>query len=414
MGMKYGNDDGGQAHDGYPKKTSSALAVKDSSKKNQGGVKEQADSLIDLVLGGEDPTELMDNTIAQIKEQNLEEGGAGPYPIGSRVKVNTGGTFEKVGGGTIAIPKGAVVSVVNPFLGEKGTDKLVLLADGKTKALVPLAVLGESEGWLSEQMGPKGHEVPGATGKPSATPSKPVGSSLPSDLPAAQKKGSMKPAAQTSSTAVGDAAPTDDKSAQSKGSSTPAGLNPSKALEHHNEVLQALDMMLENCTDAEFRTITNFRKLFDESKDMDLLNKVHPMLFSEDEQYSISDLNSIMQEFSEQDDNGNGNDKNGKKKTMPNPFNKKKDKKDQKPPMKMGSEDESVDEKGDKKPFPGAPPFGSKKKDKEKKEAQSDHQSPQGKPGKNPTPPGLKESEVKSAMSSIFSRIDEDVQSNLR
>jgi hypothetical protein len=100
--------------------------------------RDQINGLIDLVLQGEDPSELTVNVMEEIAEGY----GNGPYPIGSSVKLNQSWSGEDIEGKSLSLNKGSVVSIVHSNLGKTGHDKMVLL-NGKTKAIVPLKVLGE-------------------------------------------------------------------------------------------------------------------------------------------------------------------------------------------------------------------------------------------------------------------------------
>jgi len=61
---------------------------------------------------------------------------------GSPVKVNKATTGELLGGGSVAIPEGSVVTVVGVGGGPSGVDHQVMLQDGR-QAVVPFADLGE-------------------------------------------------------------------------------------------------------------------------------------------------------------------------------------------------------------------------------------------------------------------------------
>lgn len=124
-------------------------------------IEEQVDGLIDLVLDGVDADDLIENVYDEIKEGE----GSGPFPIGSKVKINTSWSGQTVEGKNVSVSRGDVVSIVAPNLGEHGQDKMVLLADGMTRVVVPYAILGENIEEQDLKKGPKGHEVPAMKGK---------------------------------------------------------------------------------------------------------------------------------------------------------------------------------------------------------------------------------------------------------
>ena len=292
--MGYGNHDGSDTHDGYPRKTAATLAVKDQSKVTSGPLKseDQADALIAMVLAGEDPSKLMNDAISQIDEGQ----GGGPFPIGSGVRVNAATTAEKVGGGSVALKQGDTVYVVQTNLGEHGTDKMVLLSDGSTRVIVPLAALGEAD----ISTGPSGHEVPSAKGKETVKPSNPQGQKDPKDIPSAQSAGSSAASSHPSTPQVA-AAPKDDKSAQKAGASAARGLNPSKAVEAKAEILQNLDMMLDGNEDAgAYMRVNELRRKVESlnpevQKQIDALGMLHVMLFDKDQEYPFEQLETVVE-----------------------------------------------------------------------------------------------------------------------
>lgn len=425
--MGYGNDDGGQTHDGYPKKTAASLTVKDQSKVTTGPLKkesaDQAMSLIDLVLAGADPGQVMSDTISQIDEGQ----GGGPYPIGSGVRINQAYTAEKVGGGTQVVKQGDTVYVVQTNLGEHGTDKMVLLSDGSTKVIVPLSALGEAD----VSTGPSGHEVTPASGSSSSADSKPVGASGVTDNKSAQSKGSSS-ASSHPSTAQGQSQPGDNAAAQKKGSGTAAGLNPSKAVEARGEIVQNIDMMLdEEGLDANsYKRVNEMRRKVEalnpeRHDDTVVIAELHGMLFDKENEYAFEKLEAVIESGDRNGDdkkknpfggmknamkkdegdngNGNGDDKDDKDK-KPNPFAKKNG--------NGNGKDEglyAVPALGKIENSGGMhPSTNSTEKDKP---------IPQGKPGKNDTPPGLKENVDQVAagksVASLFNRMDEDTKTNL-
>jgi hypothetical protein len=195
---------------------------------------DQVEGMINAVLAGHDVEEMVDATVGEIYEGQ----GGGPYPIGSTVSLNQSWVGMDVAGKPVSLSKGDTVSIVMPNLGEHGQDKMVLLADGATRTVVPLHVLGEqvdeghSDGGYagaggdttSPKRGPSGHKVPSTTGpvggqkgvkfqgdpkpndypetrgagKPSSHPSKPQGKGMPGDDPSAQMPGSKAPSSHSS------------------------------------------------------------------------------------------------------------------------------------------------------------------------------------------------------------------------
>ncbi len=447
--MGYGNDDGGQTHDGYPRKTSAGLAVKDKSSVTSGPLKSEAhaNSLIDLVLAGEDPSQIMSDAIAQIDEGQ----GGGPYPIGSGVKVNTATTAEKVGGGSVSLKQGDTVYIVQTNLGEKGTDKMVLLSDGTTKVVVPLAALGESVlGEADIYTGPSGHAVPPATGKETVKPSVAQGDKQPGDVAAAQTKGSTVPSSHPS-TAQGDKAPTDDTASQKAGSGTAAGLNPSKAVEARAEVVQNLDMML----DDKDITMENYKRVNEMRRKIEALNPerhadtiviagLHGMLFDKENEYAFDKLEAVAETGDRDEKNGKKNPFGGMKNAMKKDeaHNNDDKKKNMMPPEKKkdeadngngnGANGNGKDDKKDKKPnpfakkmegLPAIPVLGAIQRTEggngggmqPTQGGKKDKPIPQGKPGNNKDSqaPGLTQEGKKSGITSIISRMDESTQINL-
>jgi len=102
--------------------------------------KERVNNLIDLVLQGEDPIELASSVIEEIEEGY----GNGPYPIGSKVKLNQSWSGDDIAGKSLSLNKGSVVSILTSNEGKTGHDRMVLY-NGKTKAILPLEVLGEQD-----------------------------------------------------------------------------------------------------------------------------------------------------------------------------------------------------------------------------------------------------------------------------
>lgn len=390
---------GGQQQDGWPAKTSPSLAVKDHSKKNDSHLKaeDQAQSLINFVLAGVDPDQLMNATVEQIHES-----GAGPWAIGSRLKINKAVTAEKVGGGSVSLSKGDVVSVVMPNLGEQGQDRMVLLSDGATKAIVPFDALGEGLEEMGSLQGPAGHAVPSAGGKAAQLSSKAQGDKEPKAIPAVQKKGAGS-AQQLPSRAQGQSEPSMDASAQKMGSKSAQQL-PAKAQEAKREVLAFLDEMMDSSKDFRtYRKVNEVRRKIDSLESRELFSKLHDMLFSETEQFSLDQVDSLVSEAY-----GNPHDDRDKKK----PFGGMK---------KASDKSESTP-----KPLPTIPSMGvvgnqpkseassddhsaSMKSHAEKGKKVSGLKDPPAKdqtPGKVKPAPGLKEAYT-AKLGSMLTRLDE-------
>jgi len=289
--------------------------IKEASTKRSAS---QADDLIERVLKGADPKKLMLGTIKSIKEGK----GSGPYPMGSFVKMNQAGTFEKIGGGTVTINKGDTVSIVNPHLGENGYSKLVLLPDGVTKAVVPLAVLGEQEGDMDGT-------IPDATGTAVTVDPEILGDPEPDDevnvdalggdqqvvdpevLGDPEPENELNPDADgtedgvVDQTVLGDPEPT--TSAES------VAFRATKA-----EVMQCLEMLLDGDKDANsYRRVNELRRAVAKSSSRKAVNSAYSMLFSE-ESYPFSKIEKCFEQDDmdddEEDDEDNKDKENNDKK----------------------------------------------------------------------------------------------------
>jgi hypothetical protein len=163
--------------------------------------REQARDLIRLASRGFNPDSLVESVVGEIRE-----GTAGPYHIGSTVKINKPWAGPTVEGSSVSLSSGDVVSVVQANLGEQGQDKMVMLDDGKTRVVVPLDILGEKVIEQDVMTGPldaidndktgtpagviQGQEQGNAPTPQSVEPTQPKGQSTPSSQhPAAQKPG---------------------------------------------------------------------------------------------------------------------------------------------------------------------------------------------------------------------------------
>jgi hypothetical protein len=320
----------------------------------------QANGLIDLVIAGEDPNEIMQNTIAQIHEGS----GGGPYPIGSTVNINQSYTAETTDGKSVSLKQGDVVSIVAPNMGEDGQDKMVLLSDGATKAIVPLKVLGENiEEAAMVHVGPAGHEVPPKTGQSAAKDSTVIGDPAPKDVPEpkAQKQPSSHPAA-----AQDDPAPKDDKSAQKPGQSAPAAMG-GKAVE---SIVSELEKGLEGLDEDDTLRLTHVIAQVQDASDEAMIEAVFGAVFG-DKTHTIEDLEKMIEAY------GNScPDKDKKKKPFGGmPFMKKKEEMAGVHPAK---------------------PAKAMPKD-------TDKNMP---PGKNKAAPGIKEEESKAVFTNLFERFD--------
>lgn len=330
--------DGGKEADGYPKKTAGDLSDKDKSSITSGPLKVenelQAKQLISLVVAGQDPVKLMTHAIEQISENS------GPYHIGSKVKINRAATVEKVGGGSLSLSRGDVVSVVQANLGEHGTDKMVLLSDGATRAIVPMIAMGESV-----DVGPDAYMMTDKSGKPLSAPSKAQGDAEPTDDAAAQKAGSSTSVTHPS-TAQGAAEPDDDAAASKAGQGTPAVL-PGKAVEAKKEILQNIAMAMESETNLNnYKVLTGMRRAVESFNNVKQIARLHEMLFGKKE-YTIEQFKAKVEKYEadakDKDKDEDDDDKKpfgGDKKNMKSEADDKDKDKD---------EDDDADDKKDKK-----------------------------------------------------------------
>lgn len=379
--MNTNKKDGDQTHDGYPKKTSSNLAVTDQSKITKGPLRAeskmntaeaQAKSLINLVLCGEDPSNLMNTAIDVIKEDVLQELGGGPLHVGSTTNINTSGSYDTPDGKSIYLPQHEVVSIINPHLGDHGKDMLVLCSDGVTKAIIPFKMLGEQTGWFCEGSpltGPDGFMMPAKTGYHLAKDGSAQGEKLPSDVASAQKSGSSSPV-QISGKAQGQSEPDDDSSASKLGQSTPS-VKPGIAV----EAMDAADVFPKKKPAP--------KKSKDDSKE---------------------DVKKSKDDDSKEATGQFGGSRIGEGKKCKDDKDVD-DYDDEEPEDDEDDEDEEMMKK--KKKMESSEP--NKKLDLAKR----DFKSPQGSPGKNTSAPGLKE-DYNVAFSSMIKRLDEESINNRR
>ena len=80
-----------------------------------------ATNLIDLVLDGANPSELMQNVLQEITEGE----GNGPFHIGSKVKINRAVTVETVDGKSASLSQGDVVGIIGQA-GPTGADRVLI------------------------------------------------------------------------------------------------------------------------------------------------------------------------------------------------------------------------------------------------------------------------------------------------
>lgn len=275
--------------DKYGKPTSPELAVSDQSKVLP---ETQAANLIDLVIGGADANELMNGAIDEIQEGD----GGGPYHIGSTVNIGKSWSGPSVEGGSVSLKRGDVVSIVMPNLGEHGQDKMVLLSDGHTRAVVPLDILeGIDEGPMAGyagmgggtlSTGPTGHAIPARKGRPGGLiQQRAVGQSQPGDLP--EKPGSRRSSSHPSNP-VGQGKPKDHPQAQTAGKGAPTS-HASVAVE---AVFDMLDVMLESADDRTYRRISEFARLLHDSNSAGAFSETYEMLFG-DQQHTVEDLEQL-------------------------------------------------------------------------------------------------------------------------
>jgi len=468
--MEYGKQqDGDTKHDDYPPETDGGdlgpAVAKSTTKQDEA----QAQSLIGLVLTGEDPRSLMNNVIDQIHETVLNERGGGPFHIGSKVKVNTAGSYPGVDGGMVSLTQHEAVAIINPFLGEHGKDAMVLLSDGKTRAILPFKVLGEQVGYLAEDDPLTGPElgVPAATGSVFTKPSRAQGEPEPDDVDAAQSPGASD-AVSIEGPYQGQPEPDADPDAAKFGQSAPltrAGV----ATEQRRMLLKAIDAVSESTPDSRLRYVMSIRSRIESTRNPRLLSRMVEMVFSKKSQFSLSQLEQELDKDKKDDDDKDADspfpvkkteqsDKDDKDAKSAWPPKKDDDDKDKPAAGQFSAKSEQTDDKDDKdddddkdeslrarlnrireqskfnftetdddkddddkvdfKPDEETP--GEKEckeadddKDKTPDPGDKDHDSPQGSPGKNPSAPGVTESvrrEAKAAVKSLFTRIDESVK----
>lgn len=252
---------------------------------------EQVDSLIDLVMAGEDPQELIDATLDEIHEGY----GGGPYPIGSRVKINTTWSGQTIEGNAVTLSQGDTVSVVQPNLGEKGQDRMVLLSDGKTRIVVPFAILGEGlEEGDPRRMGPAGHVVPPAKGKQLGSISGKYQGEAPKPESPPKPASSKKPTS-IPSTFVGKGKPKDDPAAQSLPMMAPTVISGKAVEDVTDDVLTGLQQMMDETEDnARYRAINEFQRVIISDDLPESFPILHYMMHGEDS-FTFDDMVEMFQ-----------------------------------------------------------------------------------------------------------------------
>ena len=249
-------------------------------------IEEQVNGLIDLVMEGQDAEEL----IHRVYEEIQEGSGNGPYPIGSKIKINNSWSGQGVDGGNVSVSRGDVVSVVMSNLGETGQDRMVLLADGKTRVVLPFAILGEG---LEEQddmkHGPKGHEVMRATGKlGGVVQGKAQGDeATPEDKELKPIPGSKKPIGSMPSMYQGKGKPSQSPVAQVTGQLAPSSIAGKTVEDITDAVLSSLEELSKKSPKAE-----SLSEMLVAEDDEIMFAIIHEGLFGEGS-YTVDDLEEI-------------------------------------------------------------------------------------------------------------------------
>jgi len=248
---------------------------------------EQARGLIKLASRGYDPNKLIESTVKEIRE------GAGPYHIGSTVKINQPWTGAAIDGGSVSLNKGDVVSIVQTNLGEQGQDKMILLSDGKTRTVVPLKVLGEKVIEADVMVGPDefmdGAAVPPPVG---AIDGQPQGDS-PSfdDEEPSEATGLGTPSSQQGGDAQGQPEPTQDPSAQVQGSDQMTAS--AVAVE---AVKRKINTMLSETKNSHlYQRINEFRRALASCKHVGAYCEAYEMLFG-NKNHTLTDLERIFEQ----------------------------------------------------------------------------------------------------------------------
>jgi len=247
-------------------------------------IEDQVGGLIDLVLDGQNAEELIDGVYDEIQEGQ----GGGPFPIGSRVKINKGWSGEGVDGGNVSVSRGDVVSVVMPNLGKQGQDRMVLLADGKTRVVVPFAILGEN---LEEQnmlkQGPKGHAVSAAKGKLGGTVSgKAQGDhTTPEQTALKPMPGLKKPVGSMPSMYQGKGKPKDASTAQMMGQMAPATISGKTVEQVMDDVLLGLEKLPGDAS-------SSLSEMLIDEEDEIMYAIMHEALYGEEE-FTVENLHEF-------------------------------------------------------------------------------------------------------------------------
>jgi len=248
---------------------------------------EQVSNLIGLVMDGQNPDDLINSTVESIREGY----GNGPYPIGSKVKVNQSWAGEAIGGGAASLAKDEFVWVLQTGVGESGYDRIVLFPNGTTKAIVPLKILGEG---IDEQdirtHGPKGHEVSAAGGSAGGSISgKAQGDKLPTS-PAQPQKGKL---VAIPSTFVGKGKPKDDPAAQPMPAMAATTVSGKTVEDVQKEVIETMTGLLQQAgSPAAHKVIKDMMEDLQESDVPDYYAVIHHLLHAEEE-ITLAMLNGV-------------------------------------------------------------------------------------------------------------------------
>jgi hypothetical protein len=319
----------------------------------------QAELMIEKVLQGSHPVKLANRVVDLIE-------GPGPYPVGSFVKVNKAWTGQSTEGASVTIQAGESVSIVDPHKGPTGYEKLVLLADGVTKVILPLAYLGESEDAVQILAGAQefGKAPTGinpelsATGPGDSTGSDKVGTNSPSnpnkdglanqsflpmiptmgitgnvsstmdqgpsghETPSATGTPSTLPATvqglpapdsipeipgsapgTIGASAQGQGEPTDIS--QKVGSTTPTTVSSTSESTRQRAVsLKALRLYMESMPDVTYRRIDKVIQKLSETTNTSAINKTYSMIFNKDKEVTLEELEGLfsIKEGEEPDD----------------------------------------------------------------------------------------------------------------
>jgi hypothetical protein len=243
--------------------------------------------LINLAARGVNPNKLIDGMVKEIRE------GAGPYHIGSTVRINQPWAGSAIGGGSVSLNKGDVVSIVQANLGEQGQDKMILLSDGKTRAIVPLKVLGEK---ILEQdptkEGPSDFmndaPVPGPSGAIDGTQQ--GDGTTPEDAERPEKTGQGSPASLQGGDAQGQPEPGQDPAAQ-----VVTGDTKTAAAVAVEAVHRKLESMLSKSGPSLYKRINEVSRKLRSARSLGAYAEVYEMLFG-DKPHTVTQMESLFEE----------------------------------------------------------------------------------------------------------------------